>query len=374
MEEVTFQPHLGRFEDDYKGFNNLGYLSLAKVLKVHNKFNTADVMLVRTNDIVSSSEINEGRFGARIGTPSAHFDRTLMATSGVIEPIQEGQLVVLAFLDGMKSQPIIICSFHDTYSPQTNVLPNIYPLNPTSSSEELREALKYLRVLPSQFYTRIDGVGGVEISHPSKSFLKMDNGMIDTVDDSHEGFDHKDLEEKDSITFQSRTGRTEEALLPVNILFSHRSSFMDEATTWTKFFLSAEGMFRATRDNNDGKLTYNELTPEGEYVVRRQLDSPEHGEGEDNTEVRLGTDGSYKIIRDKQGVQTIVDIDAEGKVTISNPNTSVTVDTNKVDVVTNGNINLTGSGVNIQGAVNIQGTLTLNGVSVATVDQLHDHE
>lgn len=328
---VNLQPHLGRVKDNYKPQNNMGgYLALAKVIKVHHKHGTVDLQIVKSNDIISSNEINEGKFGARVVVSTAHFNRELMSSSGVIEPIQEGQLVVLAFLDSFKNEPIVLGSFHETWEMEHNILPKTYPLDPRRSIDDLREAHKYLRVFPSQFYHRVDGVGAVEVSHPSRTFLIIDPDFDEKITDKHEQYDHNDLSEKDPFTGKVRSARIEEALMPIKMLFVHRSSFMDDANTWTKFFIDRDGSWRVTRDNHDDKLTYIEMSAEGKYKIRRQNDSPNHGEGEDYSEITIGTKGQYKFLQKKTDNNVEVSVDEQGAVKISrNYGTISSIEINK---------------------------------------------
>lgn len=378
MEGMNLQPHLGRFEPNYKPTSNMGgYLALAKVTEVHHKNGTVDVMIVKTNDAIVSEAENEGRFAARVGSSAAHFDKVLMSTSGVVEPIQKGQLVLLAFLDGLKNQPIILCSFHDTLDTKNNILTNIYPLDPNNSIKELTEANKYLRVFPSQAYVRVDGVGGVEVSHPSKTFFKVDGTQ--KVNDSPDGFDHKDLEEKDPATFETRSGRIEEASMPVSLLFTHRSCFEDDVTTWTKFFLDAFGMFRITRDPRDGTTSFVQVDEDGSIITRRQLDSREHDQGQDYAETVLGKDGTYSILKSKQGKEVKITVSGD-KLILSYDGTSIDLTDNVVisakgdiklqaNTVVQGNLSVQGN-LNVSGSASVQGTITMGGKTVATVDQI----
>lgn len=337
--DVVTQPHLGRLENNYKPHDNLiGYLSLAKVIKVHHKHNTVDVEIIKSRDMISSNASNEGKFGARVLVSTAHFDSQKLTSSGVIEPIQEGQLVVLAFLDGLKKQPIILGSFHDTWDFTHNILPDVYPVNPLNSLEEFREAFKYLRVFPSQLYHKVDGIGAVEWSHPSKTFLKIDPDLNGKISDAHNGYDHSNLTEKDPFTYETRSGNSEETLFPVKMLFTHRTYFVDEETKWTKFFLDSTGLFRITRDNNDSKLTYWEISNDGRYLIRRQNDSENHGEGENYTEIQIGTDGTYKVLQKKTDSEAKINVDSTGAIKISR--TDGTLATSSIDIDSNNDITL----------------------------------
>lgn len=336
---MQFQPHLGReFKDNYKPQDRLNFMSLAKVIKVHHKHYTADVQLIKTNDTIRSSEESEGKYSAKILTQGAHFDDATIGTSGVMYPIREGQLVVVAFLDGVYTQPIIIGSIHNNKMDEFNILPNRYPLRPESSLEDMRETMKYLNVHPSQFYTMIDGIGAVEMSHPSKTFLKIDPDLYSEISDEHGGFDHQHLTERDPMTYRPRSAKTENTAYPVKMLFNYRTSFEDTDTTWTKFFLNSDGMFRVTRDTNDEAITYQELGARGEYKVRRQLDSSKHGEGKDFVELVIEETGRTTIKRSVDGNESRIEISELGDIALENSTDTY------VRVTVDGDINLRADG------------------------------
>jgi hypothetical protein len=300
----TLQPHLGDLYAN-KPWNKPGLqLHLAKILIVHHKNYTADVQLIDTGAIVSSSASNEGRYAARILSPSAFFDDESMTSSGVVEPYQAGQLVTVAFLSNKDTMPIILGSFHNTFDENHNVLPKMYPINPDDSMEEFRENSKYLRVHPSQFYYKVDGIGAMEMSHPSGTFIKMDPDLYSEIDDSHNGFGHTDLTEKNPMTGDTRTAFMEEQALPIKFLLNHLSSggIVDGNSTtatalpsWTKFFIDEHGMLRVTRDPNNNSLSYFQLDPDGTYTLRRQLDSSDHGQGSKYTELKITNEGEVYL-------------------------------------------------------------------------------
>lgn len=297
---MRIQSSMGRvYQDANQDMFMNGYLTVAKVLKVHHKSNTADVVVVNTKDTITSSYENEGRFSARILTPLAGYDNETKTSWGVVNPIMVGSLVLLGFLDNMKSRPIILGQFHEPDS-INNVSSNMYPINPKSPGYQRREALKSLEVFPSQTYRKVDGEGNIEFVHPSKSFFVAYNTSADTQDyinDSHKGFDHEHVSEVDPKTGKPRETPFDESKTPIKTLYVHRSSFNDDITTWTKFFINSDGAIRITRDNNDGMLTYTEIEKDGIWRVRRQADSNIHGESEDFGEFVLDQDGSAFIQR-----------------------------------------------------------------------------
>lgn len=336
--DINTQPHLGKFFDNYKPQDNTGRLSLAKVIRVHHKSGTADVQIVKNNNTITSSPENEGRFAARILTSAAHFDEHLMTSSGVVEPIMEGQLVAIGYLDNQKRQPIILGSFHNTWQMEMNILTDTYPLDVSNDFDAMREGNKYLRVFPSQLYHRVDGIGAVEWSHPSTTFLKVDPDLDESMSDDHDGFDHADLMEKDPYTNETRTGRTEGSSLPVKLLFTHRSSAqLDEVdeVTWTKFFLDKTGLFRITRDPNDNTTTFMEMNESGGFRVKRQLDSAFHDEGTSTVEMGVTESGGCHMKRSFAGLDISIEISESGEMSLKHHTGSVIQFNNDGDIIIN---------------------------------------
>lgn len=323
MTEVgtNLQPHLGGgFKTNNKPYNNVGgYLAIAKVTKVHHKQGTVDLEIVRDHSGHTSSPTmdTQGKFGARVSTVSAHWNEKLMSSSGVVEPIQEDQLVILAFLDSYKSQPIVLGSFHQTWKTFQNVMTKDYPLLTNKFLDDYREALKYLRVAPSQMYHKIDGIGAIEYSLPSKTFMKIDPDFEEVMDDSHGGFDHKDLSEKDPVTHETRHGKTEETLHPVKILFDHRSLYQDEDSRHTKFYINKDGGFRVTRDCNNGTLTYSEFNEEGYYKLRRQLGSSDHDADKNFVEINITEEGTIQIQKNVEGEVSSIELDSNNDISVT---------------------------------------------------------
>jgi len=316
---IATQPHLGRPEDLYKPSSKMqGYMAVAKVLVVHHKLQTADVQIINTSDIFSCPASSEGKHSPKISTPNSGFDPIFMTSWGTIEPMTEGQLVLLAFLDSTGTKPVIIGTLHDTEETFKNTLTSIYPLN-EHDANDMAEALKYLKVFPCQSYHKVDGHGGIEHSHSSKTFLKMDSDVYNTISDTHGGYDHKNLSELDQVIKRVREGRTEASMFPLNILFCHRSNFEDSFTTWTKFFLDKFGMARLTRDNNDGTLSYYEVAPGGSLKSRRQIDSDIHGLGENYSESIINSDGSISVVRNIQGELSEYNISVSGELSMVHP-------------------------------------------------------
>jgi hypothetical protein len=306
-----------------------GYLTVAKVLKVHHKTGTADIQILNTQDTFVSSEANEGFYSARIIQPLAGYDENRKKSWGTVLPIQEGSYVLVTFLDQMKNRPVIIGQVPRVDNSE-NVFTPYYPLRANLDGFDKQEALKYVTVYPSQAYTKIDGESNIEFSHASKSFFVMFNESkypSFTAEDGHLAFDHEDLTEIDAQTGKPYETDIPNAQQPANLLYVHRTAFDDEKTTWTKVFIDSNGMLRITRDNRDDKLTYLEISPEGTLKIRRQLDSPEHGEGSNYSEITQAVDGSITMKRSVGEKWASMSLTNTGEATIEHSSGSfITVD------------------------------------------------
>lgn len=291
---------------------------LARVTNVHQKSGTADVVTVQGGNIFSSSASNEGTFAARILTSYSDYDSTRKKYWGEMNPIGIGTLVLLGFMDNKRTQPVILGTFHYPNN-NDNVLPSAYPLSEQTPGNNRREAYKTLHVYPSQAYSKIDGESNIEISHASKSFLAMYNTAMDannTFNDNHGGFDHKDLSEKDKTTENTLETDFSNSQTPTKLLYVHRTNFDDLKTTWTKLFFDATGMFRLSRDNNDGTLSYREIDSNGTQTDRIQTDSNQFGAGKNYIEVVKGNNGSININRGTSDGISTISIDKNGIITL----------------------------------------------------------
>lgn len=265
-------------------------MSVARIMKVHHKSATADVILVNSGDNYSSESKKEGRFAARILQRNSYYDEKSQRYWGSLEPYAEGSLVLVAFLDGMKARPIIMGAFHRPKNLE-NVSPVQYPLREKNPGYERREALKRLDVLPNMTYSKVDGEGNIEKTFGNKSFFVAYNEAADSqnaITDRHDGFNHDDLSENDKRTGLTIDTDWEESRTKHKLLYVHRDY---ENKTLTKIFMDPNGMLRITRDKNDGKLSYLELSDDGELKFRRQQDSDEHGEGTKTSTVLIKDNG-----------------------------------------------------------------------------------
>lgn len=130
MSGPRLQSNLGITETQRRKDNDMyGYLAWGRVLKVYPKYNSADVYLIRNKDVVVGASHNEGKFSARILTNQAGHNDGSKINHGTINPVLVGDVVLLGFVDGLKTQPVILGSAHRMDNPE-NTLPNANDRSP----------------------------------------------------------------------------------------------------------------------------------------------------------------------------------------------------------------------------------------------------
>lgn len=311
------QGNLGNVQNvSRKDIRMNGMLALAKVVKVYHKNNTVDVKLVRDNNLIRSSDRNQGRFACHVLSTNAGYDKDNQISWGVIEPLIKGQLVIVSFLDGYKSEPLIIGSMHYVDN-INNILINKFPIEAQRDIYDFRENTKYLRVFPLQDYFRVDGYGDLEFALHCKSFITWTQGITDKSTKLG-GTDFKDLSEKNKITGQTLNipktyvnpymGVFDDFTIPKDFLLVFRDNFDDALTTWTKIYANMsnpkeKGLIRISREPNDGTLSYIEIDRNGQIKLRRQLDSIEFNDGEQSAEIIIDFNGAITIKRGQSILQ-----------------------------------------------------------------------
>lgn len=358
---MRFQSNLGEVAKKARtDINMSGYITLGRVIEVHHKHNTADVMIVNTKDTLVGSPLNEGRFSCKILSSNAHYDEDTGLSWGVIEPISKEDLVIVAFLENNKSQPVILKSLH-RLDGTNSIMPKNYPVY------EAKDVLKFLRVFPSQNYFKALGNGDIELTFVGKSFISVG----ENISDSHGSTDFSSLSEKDPRTGKTRqvtgengdnTDISAKVFMPdpsvKKFLAVFRDSLDDSATSWLKLFYDS-GMFRATKDNNDGKLSYMELQKNGALRIRRQLDSNGFGQGTDYSEIIVGDSGKISVTR----------VGSFGKLelSVSNGSFSLTKDSDCVIAITpSGDLTITARNIVLKNKNNPNSyvNITSSGVDV----------
>lgn len=295
VRNLKLQSALGDFNavENRKDMDMFGVLMVGKVTRVHHKSGTADLIVVDTGDTFSSSPTNEGQYAARFIQGFSGYNEVTKKPWGLIEPIAEGSLVVMTFLNGIKQRPIILGTL-PRITAEENVYVGDYPLMENISGYNAREALKRLMVYPSGTYDKVDGEGNVEKTFPGHSFLVNYSGATDfddQINDNHRGYGFEDLTEKDKDTLYTVAPHEESpAVENGKLLYSHRT-VIDDRETFIKVYMSDDGELRISRDNDDDTLSYIELSTEGDISLVRQRDSARRNIASDISKVEIKANG-----------------------------------------------------------------------------------
>lgn len=310
MAETTAQPQLqsslgrvaGNSTKQERNWND-GYLALGKVLKVHHKRNTADVTLLKSSDTFMSETSQEGKHSCRIGVGLAGVDAEFREPYGEIIPLQKNMIVLVAFLKNSKEKPVIIRAFHDISEDDgsvnyDNILPTDYPI--TTETIGSAEMYRYTNISRVQDVFTVDGVGNLEISSHTKSFI------IATINDiDEESFDYEDLHTKNK-----RNGKTvyipERKSFPLKYLAVFRDNYNDGETNFLRCFVDAtKTAFKMLKQQVlENKSTSIEITENGEIKTRRDA-------GETVTEVTVQENGDIEVKREGSTTTTLT-IDDSG--------------------------------------------------------------
>lgn len=347
--QFTGQPHLGKSnKSNYRNSESMNSLTLGKVLRVHHRSGTADIELVVYNDKLISQSNNEGKYSARITTSSAFYDPSTMTSYGTTRPLREGELVVVAFLDGQKSRPLILGSLPDTTDTARNLLPDKYPLDLTDD-RDMREAWKNLTVFRNNSYVSVDGLGGIEYGHPNHSFLKIDHDFGADYEQDYnldDTFEYGNLNETDPMTGKPREFKDLEASnLPFSLLASFESNLDKNYSYWTRVYNSNGGDFRISKGYAKEKgISAFEILPEGSISIRRSIDSNKPSDkGQTRTELHVDDKGIVHLTRTING-EVVQQIKLEDEITIKHKQSIITLADTKISMT-----NSSGTGITLDG-------------------------
>ena len=289
--EMRPQHNLGKFVSNSnktdRSWNN-GYLAIGKVSKVHHKRYTVDVQFKDHTKIVSSSEDNEGVNSCKVLTCSAGCG---IFPYGVIEPIFEGDMVLVAFARNKENAPIVLGVLHDANEDvgalnPLNSLPSAYPVDSTI------EQARFTRVFKPQDFFTIDGAGCFQLYSHTRAFLSASN-RVEMDDETYDYFD-LDVRDLDGNTI----GLAEPDSKPMKFIGVIRK-YWDAAKNDALRIIAdaAKQVLRLAQINStDSKLSTFAIEESGAVRVRRQQDKWKWTDNSDNyTDVAVESDGQVHV-------------------------------------------------------------------------------
>ena len=299
MDRPITQSSLGTFEAVKKNpGQNIDRILLGEVTAVHLQYGTVDFKIYEDSSNYVASNRTGGKFSARI---PREFSGTTKEGKpyGSVLPIQAGTLVLVGFVGGSKSTPIIL----SVYSTATEAeMLNRSSVDTVYGKDELaKDTGNRFVVYPNLTYDSIEGDGTRNVSFTGKSFIsidsKSDSNMSGLFDD-HIGTPYEAL--------SSSYYATGELIEPSNgrkpaILFSQNGEDPSgDASNKFLWFLDEEGTHRVSTLNSEEEWrSYLEITKDGNIQLRRQNDSTTPGQGSDNNYVLIGKDEITIRVGDK---------------------------------------------------------------------------
>ena len=237
------QSGLGRARKEAKSNENINDLLLAKVTKVNYLYNTVDVVTTDVKgETFAQTPETKGKYSARVPVT---FGGSLMngMSYGETSPINVGDTVLIGFIRGVTSAPIVINVYKSDFVAR-DLAPTLADQSYISGIPETPENFDLLftklQVYPAQTYHKISGLGNIERTLPGRVFFKTSTEFESNayVDDAE--FSYTSLE-----GVLKRNGDLREPLEEVtpNILFQVPWSGVTENVT-NVFF--SDGLFRAS--------------------------------------------------------------------------------------------------------------------------------
>lgn len=310
MPEPVLQSSLGVAANNSNSADrtwNNGFLAIGRVLKVHHKRYTADVIMLGSSNVIMSSNENEGKHSCRIGVGNAGFDKTFQKPYGEIVPIQEGSLVLVGFMKNKREKPVILRVFHDIGEAvgenNTKNILDVNFLNTTKLSE--LDTRRYTNVLRTQDFVTIDGLGNFEVSSHTKAFFA--GKYTEEIDPENYGYEELSVKDLN----QQTVNLPPEESKPMKFVAAVQDSYDSGSCNWLRFIVdAAKTVFKlAKQQRSENKLSLLEVSETGEIKVRRQQDSAVFDSGVDYTELIIKTDGKIQVERTKGAKKTVVTVD-----------------------------------------------------------------
>lgn len=298
MEQPVLQSSLGAVTNNSNSLDrtwNNGTLAMCKVLKVHHKRYTADVIIMGTSNVIRSSNDNEGKHSCRIGVGNAGFDKTFQKAYGQVVPVQEGSIVLVAFMNNKREKPVILRVLHDIgeevgESNDENILSTVFT-NTTKLSEI--DTRRYINILRTQDFVTIDGLGNFEVSSHTKAFLV--GKYTEEIDPENYGYEELSIKDKNKNTVSLPASESK----PMKMVAAFQDSYDSGSCNWIRFIVeAAKTIFKvAKQQRSDNKLSMFEIQEDGAIRLRRQQDSVVFDDGTDFTDVIIKDDGEIYIER-----------------------------------------------------------------------------
>ncbi|MDT9683387.1 hypothetical protein RND61_15080 [Streptomyces sp. TRM76323] len=196
---ATLQSSLGReIKDVYKTGSNNYSLIFATVTKVNFVAGTVDVTTVQKYDTLGNAEGTSGELSARVPSPFNGVTDTGFRY-GETFPINIGDLVLIGFIDGDSTRPVVI-NVYKTPDNATALSNTSATTGNPSQGELYNDTMSSFRLYPGQVYDYVSGDGHREVTLSGGSFFKTASGESGDGILNNYGYGYDDLYKTDLVS------------------------------------------------------------------------------------------------------------------------------------------------------------------------------
>lgn len=260
------QASLGKVHYQSRIDLNNGVLSLGKVKKIYEKTNSVDVLML-TNNYLGDNKEDDGIVSCYRLESYCGYDEDLKVSYGKINPIHEGSLVVVGYIDGMKGQPILLGTLpYDLDDKKLNT-----PIE-NANGEDILDTEESLEVSRLQDYNYYNRFHEHERASNNRSFFVARKEKVSDYRESQ--LRYEDLSIKNKMT-RDTLGLKEEQydFKPFNYLISTKNKYSNKGAIFNRFYHDAEkGITRFSKDS-DERTFYVEVDSNDNFTIRMQKDS-----------------------------------------------------------------------------------------------------
>lgn len=261
------------------------YLGIVK--QVNYKIGKVDVALT------SNQQGDQGRLVTGAPMVTSFFGNDMYGNYfGEANYPQEGSYVLVAFLSGQLSSPIIIGTYPNSVDAYQNIAPTELAYHTDQDPQYQQWLWARKTVYPSQQFSSIMGNGDYYRTFGGMSFLQVARDTMGyMVDDSYDGTMNGNLYNQKTGKPYAVDGKAQRWLL------LHQSNTTDDFHR-TRFFINDNGAFEFSQSSllDDRKLIKLQSSYESGVLLTRQFDTSTYGESSQYSQFYLTSDNHVELL------------------------------------------------------------------------------
>lgn len=298
------QASLGSSEIRQSGsINNIGVLTLGRVTSINYQDNSIAYVPINTNAATAGSTHG---FGYQAMLPMNFAGRNGYGNSyGTVFPVREDDIVLIGFIDGKATQPIVIGRYADgTLSKELTAQPvDHYEAADTNTYAKANQRMV---VYPDQTFDLHDGRGNQVLTYSGKSFILVNADVPAQSHATDDGQMPQQYENLDGARDGSGQLREPMSDTAPEIIMGHQG-IVDAAGNVDNHamyvYVGQDGTYRTSiMQNDEDWRTYFEQTPDGEIKLRRQEDSKIFDQGTLSSEIGIDHEGNVTLRSQSNGL------------------------------------------------------------------------